>query len=200
MLARELFEQGKLNECIEMTGTVVFEDPQRKIVRKQSAAAAQASALAVSAALNLYDDAPDDKKPAALEKLMELAKFAESNWPDLPEADDARIDRGQAKLVVGQVRQAIDIFERVNPKSERYPLAMYSAGPELRGPVLHREDEAGQRPRPQADGRRPEQGDRTAHRRFGGPPQADRAGQAAAEALRSKCSSCWPKSAWRGTK
>ena len=111
-----------------MVGGMVFEDPQKKIVRKHSAAAAQASALAVAAALNLYVDAPDDKKPAALEKLMNVAKFTETNWPDRPEADDARMARGQAKLVVRQVREAIDIFERVNPKSDRYPLAMYRAG------------------------------------------------------------------------
>ena len=82
----------------------------------------------MAAALNLYAEAPDDKKPAALEKLTKLAEFTEKNWPDRPEADDARMARGQAKLVVGQVREAIDIFERVNPKSERYPLAMYLAG------------------------------------------------------------------------
>ena len=97
-------------------------------MKKESAAAAQASALGVAAALNLYVAAPDDKKPAALERLMKVAEFTEKNWPDRPEADDARMARGQAKLVVGQVREAIDIFERVNPKSERYPLAMYLAG------------------------------------------------------------------------
>jgi len=59
---------------------------------------------------------------------MNVAKFAETNWPDRPEADDARIARGQAKLVAHEVREAIDIFDRVNPKSERYPLAMYRAG------------------------------------------------------------------------
>ena len=32
------------------------------------------------------------------------------------------------KLVVGQVREAIDVFERVNPKSARYAVAMCLAG------------------------------------------------------------------------
>ena len=65
---------------------------------------------------------------------MKLAEFTEKNWPDRPEADDARMARGQAKLVVAQARparrrcEAIAIFERVNPKSERYPVAMYLAG------------------------------------------------------------------------
>ena len=200
MLARELFEQGKLNECIEMTGTIVFEDPQRKIVRKPSVAAAQASALAVSAALNLYDDAPEDKKPAALERLMELAKFTETNWPDLPEADDARIARGQAKLVVGQVRQAIDIFERVNPRSERYPLAMYSAGAELRESVPHGEVEA--RAAPATPSRWPPTGPR---RSSGSPPVWKTCRNSSSRASRrrdisSKCNSSWRNSAWRGTR
>jgi cellulose synthase operon protein C len=126
--ARELFDKGKLSECIDMVRSTVFDDPEKKTVRKQSEAAAQAAALAVVAALNLYVDAPDDKKPAALDKLSGLAKFVETNWPDRPEADDARMARGQAKLVAHQVRDAVEIFDRVNPKSDRYPLAMYRAG------------------------------------------------------------------------
>jgi cellulose synthase operon protein C len=126
--ARELFDKGKLAECIETVRDTVFADPEKKTVRKQSEAAALAAALAVTAALNLYVNAPDEKKPAALEKLMNVARFAETNWPDRPEADDARMARGQAKLVAHQVRDAIEIFDRVNPKSERYPVAMYRAG------------------------------------------------------------------------
>lgn len=127
-IARDLFEKGRLNECMEMVSGIVFEDDEKKVVRKESIAAAQAAALAVTAALNLYVEASDDKKPAALERLVKVAGFAETNWPDRPEADDARMARGQAKLVAHQVREAIDIFDRVNPKSDRYPLAMYRAG------------------------------------------------------------------------
>ncbi|MEN6449615.1 MAG: hypothetical protein ABFC96_03905, partial [Thermoguttaceae bacterium] len=128
MLARDMFTQGQYEKSIEMTGPAIFEDSEHKLVRKSSKAAAQASALAVSAALNLFEDAPAEKRAAASDRLIELAKFTETNWPDLPEADDARMDCGRAKLWVGDVRQALDIFERVNPKSQRYPLAMYSAG------------------------------------------------------------------------
>ena len=59
---------------------------------------------------------------------MKVAEFTERHWPDGPAADDARIARGQAKLVVGQVRDGIGIFERVGPLSERYVEAMYLAG------------------------------------------------------------------------
>ena len=126
MMACDLFNKGKLDECIDMVGKIVRD--QDGNVKKESAAAAQASALGVSAALNLYVAAPNDKKPAALERLMKVAEFTEKNWPDKPEADDARMARGQAKLAVGQVREAIDVFDRVNPKSERYATAMYWAG------------------------------------------------------------------------
>ena len=127
-IACDLFRKGKLNECMDAVSLIVFEDPQKKTVRQQSGIAAEAVSLAVAAALNLYVHAPADQKPAALAKLMSVAEFTEKNWPDRPEADDARMARAQAKLVVGQVRDAIDIFERVNPKSDRYPLAMYRAG------------------------------------------------------------------------
>ena len=101
----------------------------------------------MAAALNLYAEAPDDKKPAALEKLTRLAEFTEKNWPDRPEADDARMARGQAKLVVGQVREAIDVFERVNPKSARYGVAMCLAGAMLLAALRHGEVETRGRPR-----------------------------------------------------
>jgi tetratricopeptide (TPR) repeat protein len=126
MMACDLFNKGKLSECIELAGKIV-RDPEGQ-VKKESTAAAQASALGVSAALNLYVTAPNDQKPAALERLMKVAEFTEKNWPDKPEADDARMARGQAKIAVGQVREAIDVFDRVNPKSERYATAMYWAG------------------------------------------------------------------------
>jgi tetratricopeptide (TPR) repeat protein len=127
-LACDLFQKGKLSECIDAVGAIVFADPQKKTVRMNSGTAAEAASLAVAAALNLYVHAPAEEKPAALAKLTSVAEFTEKNWPDRPEADDARMARAQAKLVVGQVREAIDIFERVNPKSDRYPLAMYRAG------------------------------------------------------------------------
>ncbi len=126
-IARGLFDKGKLTECIEQVSGIVFEDAETKTVRKSSPIAAQASALAGIAALNLYVDAPEDKKPAALERLIKTTEFTEKNWPDRPEADDARMNRAQAKLVAREIREAIAIFDRVNPKSERYPLAMYRA-------------------------------------------------------------------------
>ena len=127
MLARDLFNNGKLNECIEMANKLVRDDDGK--VKKSSPAAAQTSALAVAAALNLYlDAAAEDKKAAALENLVQLAEFTETNWPDRPEADDSRMARGQAKLSARQWDDAIAIFDRVNPKSERYPLAAFLAG------------------------------------------------------------------------
>ena len=128
MLARELYNKGKLKECIEAVSQIVFKDSERKVVRRESNAASQSAALAVQAALNLYVNASPDEKEDALRRLTGMAEFTESNWPDNPEADDARIFRGQAKLFDNEVQEAIDIFERVNPKSARYPQAMYFAG------------------------------------------------------------------------
>lgn len=128
MLARELYNKGKLKECIEAVSQIVFKDSERKIVRKESNAASQSAALAVQAALNLYVNASPDEKEEALRRLTNMAEFTESNWPDNPEADDARMFRGQAKLFDNEVQEAIDIFERVNPKSARYPQAMYFSG------------------------------------------------------------------------
>ena len=126
MIARDLFSKSKLTECIDMVKKIVVDGEGN--VKKQSAAAASASALGVTAALNVYVNAPDDKKPAALEVLTGVAEFTIKNWPDRPEADDARIALAQAKIVVDEIRDAIKILVRVNPKSERYSSAMYLAG------------------------------------------------------------------------
>ncbi len=125
-IARELYIKGKFNECVEMVGKVVRDDEGN--AKKGSEAAARASAVGLFAARNLYEAASADKKPAALDRLVKLAEFTEKNWPDKPEADDARMTRAQAKLFDGQPSEALAIFERVNPKSERYPMAMYQAG------------------------------------------------------------------------
>jgi hypothetical protein len=133
VLARELFNEAKFNECLAMAGKIVHDDEGH--IKAQSATAAQASALGVQAVLNQYMVAPEGAKPAALARLMKLAEFTQKNWPDRPEADEARMALGQARLVVAQakatveqVREAIAVFERVNPKSERYPVAQYLAG------------------------------------------------------------------------
>jgi len=64
MLARDLFNKGKLDECVKMAGKIVHDEQGN--VRTDSAAAAQASALGVSAMLNLYVATPEARKPAAL--------------------------------------------------------------------------------------------------------------------------------------
>ena len=126
LMAYDLYQQGKSAECLDMAGRIVRDSEGH--VKIGSRAAAQASALGVAAALNLYATATKEEKHAALEKMMKVAEFTEKHWAGKPEADDARMARAQAKLVVGQVPEAIDIFEQVNPKSDRYATAMYGAG------------------------------------------------------------------------
>ena len=137
---------------------------------------------------------PQEQKPAALEKLMKVAEFTEKNWPDKPEADDARMARGQAKLVVGQVREAIDIFERVNPKSERYADGHVLGRAELLAALRDGKDEAHAASRQEADGRRPRQGHRMPRHRPGSLQEAVRAGQADAASTCSNRSFCWRRS------
>ncbi len=85
-----------------------------------------AASLAVSAALSLYVKGTD--KPAALARLTTIAEDAIERWPNKAEADDARIALGQASLARGDLPAAIAIFEHVNPRSQRFPSAMYLAG------------------------------------------------------------------------
>ena len=58
MLARDLFNKGKLDECVKLAGKIVHDEQGN--VKTGSVAAAQASALGVAARLNLYVAAPED--------------------------------------------------------------------------------------------------------------------------------------------
>ena len=66
-------------------------------------------------------------KDAALAELAAATKMVIDNWPDKPEADDARIALGQASLVQGKPAEALAAFEQVNQRSLRYPLALLVA-------------------------------------------------------------------------
>ncbi len=114
MIARESFDKGRWNECAARVAEIV-RDP-RGNVRRQSAAAVQAAALGVAAAWKLYASVPELQKPAALAKLLKAAELIETNWPDRPEADAARMARGQAKLVAGEVRDAAASFRASKPE------------------------------------------------------------------------------------
>jgi hypothetical protein len=110
---------GKFAESLALARRVMDERPK-------GAVAPSAASLAVSAALSIYA-ASEDKKPA-LDALTSIAKAAIERWPDRPEADDARIALGQASLVQGDTDTALAVFENVNPRSLRYPAAMFLAG------------------------------------------------------------------------
>jgi hypothetical protein len=113
------FSDGKFEECLDAAEAIVRDRPDSPL-------APAASCLAVSAALSLYAKAQD--KQAALARLEKIANATIDSWPDKAEADDARIALGQAGLVRGELAQAADVFQRVNPRSQRYPVAMYLAG------------------------------------------------------------------------
>ena len=86
-------------------------------------------ALWVRAALHGYATASEaTAKEAALAELTAATKMVVDNWPDKPEADDARIALGQASLVQGKPAEALAAFEQVNQRSARYPLALLVAG------------------------------------------------------------------------
>jgi hypothetical protein len=120
MQARGQLISGKWEDCLATTGKI-FSD------YKDSSVAPQAGSLAVSAALNLYAAAPEGKKAEALKRLKKYARLAEDSWPGRPEADDARMMLAQADLVQGKIDEALAGFEKIDPRSERYPNALLLA-------------------------------------------------------------------------
>jgi hypothetical protein len=118
-IAASLYAEGKLEESLTAAQAIVADRPD-------GALAPAASALAVSAALSLY--AGSTEKQDSLQRLTTIANETIKHWPDKPEADDARIALGQAELVAGNMAAAVDVFERVNPRSLRHPTALFLAG------------------------------------------------------------------------
>ncbi len=110
---------GKFDECLSAAQAIVHDRPDGPL-------APAASSLSVSAALSLY--AQSQNKAPALDVLTKVAHQTIERWPDKAEADDARIALGQASLVRGDLPGALEVFEQVNPRSQRYPSAMFLAG------------------------------------------------------------------------
>jgi hypothetical protein len=127
-LAVGLYKKKNYDECLALLAEVVYDDAAKKVVRKDIPSTSLAASLAVNVAMAIYADAAEDKRPAALAKLTEQAKVVEDNWPARPEADDARMAVAHVQYSLGKVRDAVEVFDKVSPKSERYPLAMYRAG------------------------------------------------------------------------
>jgi tetratricopeptide (TPR) repeat protein len=122
MMAGKLYSENKMEECLEAVGKIIQED-------KTAPAAEAAASLGVEAVLSMVVSAGDqEERQAALQRLEKVCKMTEDTWPGRPPADDARMAMAQVKLASGQVKEALDVFEKINPKSERYPLARYLAG------------------------------------------------------------------------
>ena len=121
MVARDLANKEKYQEALELAGAVVRQN-------KESPIAPAASELGVKAAFGLYLGAAQENKESARERLVKIAEYTIQNWPGKPEADGVRILLGQLSVSTGKVEEALKTFESVNPKSDRYPVALHMAG------------------------------------------------------------------------
>jgi tetratricopeptide (TPR) repeat protein len=119
-LAGAYFYSGKTAEALDAAEALATDkttDPK---------VAPTAAALAVNAALSLY--IASGGKPEALERLMKITDFTVKTWPELSQADEARIALGKVNLAQSKPQEAIKVFEAVNPASDHYPSALYWAG------------------------------------------------------------------------
>lgn len=121
MQAWDLFGKDKYQESLDLSGQIVRDS-------KDSPVAPAASELAVKAAFGLYSNATPDKREAARDRLIKVAQFTLDNWPGKPEADGVRILLGQVSITMGKADEGMAMFEKVNPRSERYPVALHMLG------------------------------------------------------------------------
>ncbi len=120
----ELFSTGKDEEALAAIASLMEE----KQISAKGDTAGKLAALRVHIILRRYASSRDaEAKEKLLTELSEAAAAVIEKWPDKPAADDARIAMAQAAMVQGKVADAITQFESVNPRSERYPTALYMA-------------------------------------------------------------------------
>jgi tetratricopeptide (TPR) repeat protein len=121
-LLRVRLAEGKCDEVLAEAGKLVKE-------YQEVPAGRMASVVAVQAALEIYRKAvlagSQQDRDAAMERLQRVANYTIATWPNKPEADDARMALGQAALVLGKPDEALQVFQKVNPNSERYSLALF---------------------------------------------------------------------------
>jgi hypothetical protein len=119
--AYQLQAAGKDAEAIALAKEMIAKlDPHGELAPKLGA-------VWVRAALHGYATSETSAKEAALAELNAATQQVVENWPDKPEADDARIALGQASVVQGKLAAALEAFEQVNQRSLRYPLALFVA-------------------------------------------------------------------------
>lgn len=120
-LAVGLYTEKKYEEALKAAGEIVTAAPQ-------DPAAVNASGLAVAAALDLYSATPEAERPAALERLERVAKYAIERYPDKQEADDARMALARVRLTQGEEDAGLEILKEVNPRSPRHGTAEQVVG------------------------------------------------------------------------
>ncbi|MCX7424229.1 MAG: tetratricopeptide repeat protein [Planctomycetia bacterium] len=117
-LARAHYNGGHADAALEVAETLARSHPDRAI-------APTAAALAMRAASALSATAAD--KTAARERLTRLVEFVARQWPDRPEADEARLILGTAALTQSDYEGAAKVFEAIPPTALCYGNARYLA-------------------------------------------------------------------------
>ena len=134
MLARDLYGKGKVDECLKLATSIARE-------KTDTTAAAQAAALAVRAALSLYEAAPAADRPNAFAQLNAAAEFTEKHWPERPEADDARMAR-RSETCRGPDRRGDRNLRARESEVGALPSGRITRGPELLATLSDGESEA----------------------------------------------------------
>ncbi len=117
--ALALYSAGKLEESLAAAGELARGD-------RSDPSVSHAALLSLSAALAIFGKADD--KDAAIKRLEGVVELLVKNWSGRPEADDARIALGQARLFKGDTQAAMDAFRQVTATSARYPTVLYVLG------------------------------------------------------------------------
>lgn len=117
--AYALYSAGKLEESLAAASEIARGD-------RSDPGVSHAATLALYSALALLGKADD--KSAAMKRLEAIVESIVKDWSGKPEADDARIALGQARLSQGDTAAALAAFNEVKPDSPRYSSVLYVVG------------------------------------------------------------------------
>ena len=146
LIAADLFRSPKLDDmqsCLSLLRRILVEESDTKV-------APEAARLGASTLLNLYQSVTDAKeKEQILTRLANTLKLAETKWPGRAETDDMRVIGGQALVVQGKLDEAIEAFDKVSPRSDRFGYALYWDGRTHWQRYVTKKNELGAKPTPE---------------------------------------------------
>ena len=126
--ARYLLSYIFLRQRKNYDAFVLARHVMRRHTKDADETAANASEMAISAAVQIWESAPKDDRMFELKLVHEICEEVLRRFPGSRHATDARMRLGRVYLELEQPQQAAEVFQQVSPDDTGYAAACIEAG------------------------------------------------------------------------